>query len=135
MMRVVGFIHDQDHPEVSNIDLWAQEYGYQSKRIFVYENHGFPEFDSYDLIILHGGAQHLWDKEADPWLYQEVRYVREALRKNKPVIGLCLGSQIIADVLGGKVYRAEEKEVGWYKQLMNNTVEWFSMKFNLFKFD
>ncbi|SPF56371.1 putative Glutamine amidotransferase class-I [Candidatus Desulfosporosinus infrequens] len=72
-----------------------------------------------DLIIVHGGSQHLWNKEEDPWLYKEIAYVREALEKNIPVIGFCLGSQIIAESLGGEVYLADEQEVGWFKIFLN----------------
>lgn len=112
-MRIVEFFHDEDHPDVSNIDLWIQEYDHQSHKVLVYKGQELPAPDTFDLILLHGGAQHLWNKEADPWLYEEVDYIRKVLMMGKPVIGFCLGSQIIADALGAKIYQDKEIEFGW----------------------
>jgi len=118
-MRIVEFIHDNDHPKFTNLDYWLRENSsYQTKKIIINNYVEFPQVKDIDLIILHGGLQHLWNKDADPWLYREIEYVREALKNNKPVIGFCLGSQIIAEALKGKVYKANEKEVGWFKVII-----------------
>ncbi len=122
-MRIVEFFHDEDHPELSNIDLWIQEYNHQSQKALVYKGDNFPELDSFDLILLHGGAQHLWNKDADPWLHVEVDYIRKVLKANKPVIGFCLGSQIIADALGAKIYPDEAIEFGWIKVIVKPEAE------------
>ncbi len=113
-MKIVEFIHDQDHPDISNIDFWVAEQGYSTKKVRVYQENELPAYASYDLLLLHGGAPHLWDKASHPWLEREVAYVKQALELNKPVIGFCLGSQILAEALGSKVYLAQQKEIGWY---------------------
>lgn len=115
-MKIVEFIHDEDHPEVTNLDKWLKESSnHESEKIIVRESTILPNTDKVDLIILHGGSQHLWDKDKDPWLYKEIEYVQDALKNRIPVVGFCLGAQIIAEALGGVVYKAEEKEVGWFK--------------------
>jgi GMP synthase-like glutamine amidotransferase len=118
-VKVFEFIHDHDHPELTNVDFWLKEKGFQSKKISINSEAKYPDFKDVNLIILHGGSQHLWNKETDPWLYKEIAYVREALEKSIPVIGFCLGSQIIAEALGGEVYLADEQEVGWFKIFLN----------------
>lgn len=114
-MRILEFIHDYDHPESSNIDLWVEENkGMETRKILAYEGFERPDPGSYDLILIHGGIQHIWDKDADPWLYDEIEFIKEAMQTGKPVIGFCLGSQIIAEILGGRVYKAQEKEIGCF---------------------
>jgi len=118
-LRIAEFIHDKDHPtEPSNVDLWLENKAdYKSCKIRIFEELELPRYDSLDMIILHGGEQHLWNKDADPWLYKEIKYIQEALKKNIPVIGFCLGSQIIAEALGAEVHKAEVKEAGFYRIL------------------
>lgn len=115
-MRILEFIHDEDHPEFSNIDIWVKENeGFSTRKLHAYKEFKKPEPDSFDLILLHGGTQHVWNKAAYPWLCEEAEFVKEAMLNGKPVAGFCLGSQIIADILGGKVYEADKRELGWYK--------------------
>lgn len=54
-----------------------------------------------------------FDDASYPWLAPEKSFIECAIRQNKRVIGICLGSQLIADVLGAKVYRNKHKEIGW----------------------
>ncbi len=123
-MKILELIHDTDHPEFTNIDSWVNENaGFETKKMLMYSNFTEPGIESFDLLLIHGGAQHIWDKESDPWLKDEIRFVKEAIYNNKPVIGFCLGCQLIAEILGGKVYRAEEKEIGFYKVSPRETFE------------
>ena len=114
-MRIVELLHDEDHPKVTNVDFWLKENRESSSiKISASDTENYPNVECVDLIIIHGGSQHLWDKDADPWLYREIEYIKEALKKDILVIGFCLGAQIIAEAIGGKVYKAKEKEVGWF---------------------
>lgn len=49
-----------------------------------------------------------------PWLPGEKRFLAEVVEARKPVLGICLGAQLLADVLGGKVFQNAEKEIGWF---------------------
>lgn len=115
-MRIVEFIHDFDHLTIpSNLDLWlAAEHIGSTRKIRVYEDEKLPDFSEYDLLILHGGVQHLYDMKSDPWLANEIDYVKKALQIGKPTVGFCLGSQIIAKALGAKVFKAQTGETGFY---------------------
>jgi GMP synthase-like glutamine amidotransferase len=61
-----------------------------------------------------GGPMNIYEHRNFPWLVEEKRALRSAIDKYKPVIGICLGSQLIADVLGGKIYQNPEMEIGWF---------------------
>jgi GMP synthase-like glutamine amidotransferase len=54
------------------------------------------------------------DEEHHPWLPAEKRFIEEAIRRRKAVLGVCLGAQLIASALGARVYPNPEKEIGWF---------------------
>lgn len=66
----------------------------------------------FSAIILLGGPMSVY--EGIPYLSKEQFLIRDAFRRNIPVLGVCLGSQLIAGALGGTVYRGVRKEIGWY---------------------
>lgn len=117
-MKIIELFHEETYSGETNLDLWLNENkGWVSEKLHVYRQQELPRYESFDLLILHGGAQHLWAKSRDPWLLQEIAFVQETLARRKPVIGFCLGSQIIAEALYGIVFKAEQKEVGWINVL------------------
>lgn len=73
-----------------------------------------PKLDSYSGLIILGGPQGVYEADQYPHLKIEMQMIEEALKKQIPVLGICLGSQLIAEVLGSKVRKAKEKEIGWY---------------------
>jgi len=71
--------------------------------------------DGYDGFVLMGGPQAADDETAHPYLRDEKRLVRSAITLGLPVLGICLGCQILAECLGGEVKRGAGHEVGWYE--------------------
>ncbi len=69
--------------------------------------------DGYSGLIIMGGPQAVYEEETYPYLRAEKRLTREAIDSTIPVLGVCLGSQIIADVLGSHVRPGLTGEVGW----------------------
>ncbi|MCG8432983.1 MAG: glutamine amidotransferase [Gammaproteobacteria bacterium] len=67
-----------------------------------------------DLLIVLGGPIGAGDDKDYPFLLDEMRVIESRLKNNLPVLGICLGSQIMARVLGANVYPADEKEIGWF---------------------
>lgn len=68
-----------------------------------------------DLVLIMGGPMGVYDADAFPHLHHEVRFAERRIALGKPVLGICLGSQIIAKALGANVYKGPKgKEVGWY---------------------
>lgn len=80
----------------------------------LYEAPGLPDAADFDALIALGGPMSVNDEAEFPWLAEEKLLVREAVRGGKPVLGVCLGAQLIASALGARVYRNAEKEIGWF---------------------
>ncbi len=73
-----------------------------------------PSLDGYDGLIVLGGPMSVNDTIRLPHLTTELKLIEEAMRRDIPVLGICLGAQLIAKALGAAVYRNPEKEIGWY---------------------
>jgi len=73
-----------------------------------------PALDGIDLVIALGGPMSVNDEAALPWLRDEKRFIRAAIERGVPVLGICLGAQLIASALGARVYAGVHKEIGWH---------------------
>jgi GMP synthase (glutamine-hydrolysing) len=69
--------------------------------------------ESADAAIVLGGAMHPDQDDRHPWLAPELRFLEHELERGTPLLGVCLGSQLIARAAGARVFRAAEPEVGW----------------------
>ena len=79
-----------------------------------YEGDDLPVVAGLDLIIIMGGPMNVPDESAHPWLTGEKSFVREAMEAGVSVLGVCLGAQIIADVMGARIFPNAHKETGWF---------------------
>lgn len=73
-----------------------------------------PSLEKFNTLIVLGGPMGVYELERYPHLVIESRIIREAINRDMRVLGICLGSQIIAHCLGADVYPGPEKEIGWY---------------------
>ncbi|MEO5576815.1 MAG: type 1 glutamine amidotransferase [Gaiellaceae bacterium] len=73
---------------------------------------GAPD-EGADAIIVLGGAMHPDQDDRHIWLRPELRFLERQLERGTPLLGVCLGSQLIARAAGARVFRADEPEVGW----------------------
>lgn len=83
--------------------------------LHLHEGDGLPR-DTSDLegLIVMGGPMNVDEVHKYPFLRDEVRLIEKMISENKPVLGICLGAQLIAKALGSKVYPNKHKEVGWH---------------------
>src|SRR5262249_47695751 len=72
------------------------------------------QLQEIDLVVVLGGPMNIYEEDKFPWLIAEKKFIRQAIEEKLAVLGLCLGSQLIADVLGAKIYPNDEKEIGWF---------------------
>ncbi len=74
-----------------------------------------PTLDKYQGLVVFGGWMGVYEADRYKHLKVEMKLIEQALRKEIPVLGICLGSQILAHVLGAHVRKHEDKEVGWHE--------------------
>ncbi|ABR89976.1 GMP synthase (glutamine-hydrolyzing) [Janthinobacterium sp. Marseille] len=99
---------------LGSIEEWLQQRNMSISYTRLFESASFPPLDGIDLIIALGGPMSVNDEEELPWLRAEKFFIADAIASHKAVLGICLGSQLIANALGAKVYPAAEKEIGWF---------------------
>jgi GMP synthase-like glutamine amidotransferase len=85
-----------------------------------YEDYKLPFVDICDMLIVMGGPMGVHDEKLYPWIKEEKKFIEKAIAKGKKVVGVCLGAQMIADVLGAKVYKNKDKEIGWFPVNFNS---------------
>jgi GMP synthase-like glutamine amidotransferase len=73
-----------------------------------------PLVTARDALIVMGGPMGVHDEDEHPWLMHEKRRLADALAADARVLGICLGAQLLAHVLGARVHPNKEKEVGWW---------------------
>lgn len=96
------------------IEDWALQNGHTLTATKFYEHYTIPDIKNVDWLIIMGGPMGVYDEAEYSWLKNEKKLIREAIESGKVVIGICLGSQLIAEVLGAKVFANNEKEIGWF---------------------
>ncbi|MFD1955055.1 type 1 glutamine amidotransferase [Paenibacillus thailandensis] len=112
-LRVLSLKHfsfDDD----SVMKEWAARSGHRYTVAEPHLGQALPSQDSFDLLIVCGGPMSVYEEEANPWLRPEKSFLKQAIADAKPVLGICLGAQLIAEALGAKVSRNRHKEIGWH---------------------
>ncbi len=112
-MNVHYLQHIEAETPGSIID-WAGSKHHLVKGTKLYKPFRFPSVDDFDWLFVMGGPMGVYEEKRFPWLKEEKLFIEETIKAGKTVIGICLGSQLIAEVLGSKVYQGLLKEIGWY---------------------
>ncbi len=96
------------------IHEWADERGHQLKGTHSYENEIMPHTDDFDFLIIMGGPQSACELEKYPYLQEEISLIGAAINADKPVLGICLGAQLIGAAFDAPASRSPEKEMGCF---------------------
>lgn len=92
---------------------WLEAGGHELVITRLYEGETLPDPSATDLLIVMGGPMGANDDGAVPWLAAEVAFIRGVIEAGTPVLGVCLGAQLVARALGAAVYPNTEPEIGW----------------------
>jgi GMP synthase (glutamine-hydrolysing) len=98
----------------ATIATWARDRGHSLSHTHLYRDEHFPLPEHFDWLFILGGPMCAADDDRYPWLTREKRFIEQAIAADKVIIGICLGAQLIAAVLGGTVYRNRYPEIGWF---------------------
>jgi GMP synthase-like glutamine amidotransferase len=99
---------------LGSIEDWIELNGHSLTSTKFFESTDLPSVEDIDWLIVMGGPMSIYDEEKYPWLRIEKQFIKKAVESGKTVLGICLGSQLISDALGAKVYQNKEKEIGWF---------------------
>lgn len=100
--------------DIGSMEPWLRERGATIRYTRFFESADLPDLSELDLVIAMGGPMSVNDEAALPWLVAEKRFLRDAIQRDIPVLGICLGAQLIASALGSPVYQGSRREIGWH---------------------
>ena len=108
----------QHHPveDLGIIERALEARGLQAEYVHSYAGQPVPgDVEGRRGLVIMGGPMGVYESDRYPWLSDEMRLAEEALKMEVPILGVCLGSQLLAAVLGSHVRKGEAPEIGWHE--------------------
>jgi GMP synthase-like glutamine amidotransferase len=105
------------HAEIEGLGTlgdFFKETAWEIETVELWDNVLLPKLNDCEAIISLGGPMNVYETDRHPFLKMEEDFLRNALRKKVPVLGICLGAQLLAKVAGAEVKKSEQSEIGWY---------------------
>jgi GMP synthase-like glutamine amidotransferase len=98
----------------ASIADWAAEKSHTTTYTKVFEDAIFPSTDNFDVLIIMGGVMGVYEEDIYPWMPEEKAFIKRSIEAKKKVLGICLGSQLVAEALDASVFPHTRKEIGWF---------------------
>lgn len=113
-MRISSLLHEP-FEDTGYIRIRAKERGHPFSEIRLYLGEDLPPADDFDLLVVMGGSMNIYEEVKYPWLSEEKKFIRELIDSGGAVLGICLGAQLVASVLGARVTKNKYMEIGWFE--------------------
>lgn len=113
-MRIVYLMH-VPFEDAANLGVWATECGHSVEAVHWYAGQRPPAAEAIDAAFVMGGPMNIYEEAKYPWLKDEKTFLKTCIEQDKILVGVCLGAQLLADVLGGRVMHNAHKEIGWFE--------------------
>ena len=110
----IHYLQHVPFEDLANIEAWARSRGHDLSKTLLFAGDSLPRMSDFDWLIILGGPMNIYEEERYPWLSKEKEFIHQAIDSDKIVLGICLGAQLMADVLGGKVCKNVHQEIGWF---------------------
>jgi GMP synthase-like glutamine amidotransferase len=121
-MKIAALFH-VSFEKLGLIEDWILEKGYSLTEYHLYNDPRLPLIHEFDMLIVMGGPMSVNDERRFPWLVSEKELIRNCRKSEKPVLGICLGAQLIASALGSRVFPGSHTEIGWFPVEFNQGEE------------
>lgn len=108
------YLQHADFERLGSIRPWLENRGYRISATRLHRDEPLPDLDDIDLLIIMGGVMSVNDEQQYPWLVAEKAFIRTAIDHGLAVLGVCLGAQLIANVMGSTVKPNAVREIGWF---------------------
>jgi len=119
-------VHYLQHASFEGINClspWFKQQGHKITGTHLYRGDTLPSIDAFDWLVILGGPMSVHCTDKHPWLVAEKQLIKQAIDNKKIVLGICLGGQLIANVLGATVKKNTHKEIGWHPITRHDAIE------------
>lgn len=120
-MKRVLIVQNDEHEGAGQLASLLTNRGFEQHYVFGYAaDYGQLLPDRFSALVVLGGAQGAYETHQYPYLLDEMQICRSFIQASKPVAGFCLGAQLLACAVGGKVLPNERKEIGWHEIVLTD---------------
>jgi len=121
----IHYLQHVPFENLGNIQDWTDEKGFSLSSTKWYAEENLPEIENFDFLIVLGGPMNIYEQDKYPWLKKEKDFIKKAIENKKTVLGICLGAQLIADILGAGVFKNQHSEIGWFPVKFTQNIDLF----------
>ncbi|HOX32680.1 MAG TPA: type 1 glutamine amidotransferase [Spirochaetales bacterium] len=111
-MRVLQVLHRKPAFELNNAGFFSRR-GDEVSSFLCFAGEPAPDPRELDAVIVYGGFMSAYDDAGHPWIASELRFLEQCMDAGLPILGICLGSQLLARLLGARVYASPAPEFGF----------------------